>query len=546
MNGSTKVQGYSTNSWLQSRPDVLLNHLRSCILQPATVVFEAQQEHDRRQENAARKSQNRRFGGQQDAFLQAPGPPRNSLSPSTSLGVTGLYAPGILTSPLLSHSSLLPGTPIISATATATATTAAPGILISPGPGPSAFFNSLHLETSPLFQPQVMALQTVLSSDGSIPPSPSTSAEEFRSRKAPTINVSDSASCVSSSAPAHVGEKRPRPSSFLYENSVAKQNVFLPWTSERQNLFESRIARITASAGLPLAWIENVEWQAFVDDFIPQAQLPSRKVLTSRIIPAELQQYQALSKSRVNGKNATAQCDGWTGENFHHFIAFTMTVNREVHTVKVFDASTERKTAENLFKHMQNVLNIMQDEWKVKVVAFTTDASGESRKARQLLRSKFPHLVTPDCYAHQINLIVGDYFKCKSSTFIKISENATELITWLRSKTFVLASLRELQLEANQPALTVIRAVLTRWTAHYLAYSRLLALEPHLKALVSKDLIKGEQNSQLIIGDARSKAKAREAISIIIDHGNTFWNGLRGYFLYLISLKSLKLIINFY
>jgi len=62
----------------------------------------------------------------------------------------------------------------------------------------------------------------------------------------------------------------------------------------------------------------------------------------------------------------------------------------------------EKKTAENLLIMMTEVLDILKHEWGVTPIAFTTDASGESRKARRLLRAKRDELVTPDCYAHQV------------------------------------------------------------------------------------------------------------------------------------------------
>ena len=45
---------------------------------------------------------------------------------------------------------------------------------------------------------------------------------------------------------------------------------------------------------------------------------------------------------------------------------------------------------------------------------------------------------------HKINLVVGDYFKSQTSV-LEFSDQATELITWLHSKTQVLALLREVQ-----------------------------------------------------------------------------------------------------
>lgn len=50
----------------------------------------------------------------------------------------------------------------------------------------------------------------------------------------------------------------------------------------------------------------------------------------------------------------------------------------QVHTVRVHDASTERKTAENLLKVLEEVFSTFEMEWEAVVVAVVTDAPGES------------------------------------------------------------------------------------------------------------------------------------------------------------------------
>ena len=45
---------------------------------------------------------------------------------------------------------------------------------------------------------------------------------------------------------------------------------------------------------------------------------------------------------------------------------------------------------------------LLQDEWNVVLVAFTSNASGESRKARSLLAQECTELIVLDCYAHQV------------------------------------------------------------------------------------------------------------------------------------------------
>lgn len=94
----------------------------------------------------------------------------------------------------------------------------------------------------------------------------------------------------------------------------------------------------------------------------------------------------------------------------------------------------------------------------------------------------------------------------------------------MRSKTAILALIRAAQENSGQEKiLTVIRAVLTRWTAHYLAYRRLLELHKILLVVVMNDKLLG-RNSRLISGDKKSKARARRMIAVIEDP--VFWHAL--------------------
>ncbi|KAG1730368.1 uncharacterized protein EDB91DRAFT_1059506 [Suillus paluster] len=121
----------------------------------------------------------------------------------------------------------------------------------------------------------------------------------------------------------------------------------------------------------------------------------------------------------------------------------------------------------------------------------------------------------------QWNLIVGDLFKVKDDYGI-YEDMVQELIMWLCSKTRVLAILCEIQMATIGKMLAVLRAVLTCWMSHYLAYRRLLELCPAIKLLVTKHeahLISG--------GDACSRRKTQTAIATI--KNATFWHALARY-----------------
>jgi hypothetical protein len=139
----------------------------------------------------------------------------------------------------------------------------------------------------------------------------------------------DSISAYSSAPPSL--SRRGRGGRFASRNS--QPPIEPAWSSGCQMRFEERIIRITTSAGFPLSWVENPEWLDFCTEFVPQAKSPIRKVLTRRLLPQALAGLQSQAKNRACGKNATASCDGWTGENFHHYIAFMVMVDKEVCTV---------------------------------------------------------------------------------------------------------------------------------------------------------------------------------------------------------------------
>lgn len=195
-----------------------------------------------------------------------------------------------------------------------------------------------------------------------------------------------------------------------------------------------------------------------------------------------------------------------------------------VHTVGVYDTSTECKTAVELLNKNLKVKEHVEMVWKIILVAITSDASGESSKAQPDLVKGCPSLLAPDCYRHQINHMVCDYFATPStSILLGYTNTATELITWLQSKTFVLGLICAIQeRNVSSKMLAVIHAVLTRWTVHYLAFKQLLELQWVLEQILRDD--RAAHESQIIIRTSDVKAKARKMFSVIED--SAFWHNL--------------------
>ena len=113
---------------------------------------------------------------------------------------------------------------------------------------------------------------------------------------------------------------------------------------------------------------------------------------------------------------------------------------------------------------------------------------------------------------------------------------ASDLISWLRSKTLVLALLREVQmaLPRTDKIKAIIRAVLTRWTMHYQAYRRLGDLQDVVVMVVKDDQNKPSNERFIMTGDARARAKAKTMVELV---GNSeFWNALSVY----VTIRTLR------
>jgi hypothetical protein len=88
----------------------------------------------------------------------------------------------------------------------------------------------------------------------------------------------------------------------------------------------------------------------------------------------------------------------------------------------------------------------------------------------------------------------------------------------------VLALLREHRQRNGKTPLSVIRPVPTRWTAYYLAYSRLLTLQKTIQLVAKEDDDKDDKDRQMRTGTGASKRKADSMMDII--ENPLFWRNL--------------------
>ncbi|KIK78817.1 hypothetical protein PAXRUDRAFT_162969 [Paxillus rubicundulus Ve08.2h10] len=133
--------------------------------------------------------------------------------------------------------------------------------------------------------------------------------------------------------------------------------------------------------------------------------MPGSKQLSGRILDEEAEKVIEGMKPKVKNRFATGQCDGWKNIVKSSIVASMINVEHVPYLLNTCDISDKPETAENLLEIVLGEIKYATEVLKVKIVAWCTDAGGDSVKMRQLLVRKFPHLIVVDCWAHQVNPI---------------------------------------------------------------------------------------------------------------------------------------------
>ncbi|KAF8062590.1 ribonuclease H-like domain-containing protein [Lyophyllum atratum] len=145
--------------------------------------------------------------------------------------------------------------------------------------------------------------------------------------------------------------------------------------------------------------------------------------------------------------------------------------------IRTHNMTGEPKTGDRLLELVLDDIEYMVDKYGVKVIAWCTDDGPDGKKMRRLLLRRFPWIMVLVCWAHQINLVVGDFLTLKYDLLLVIVE-CLEVIKWFNNHSAALALLeQEMKFTYDGKAWALILPVITRWTAHYLSTTRLLKVK---------------------------------------------------------------------
>ena len=200
---------------------------------------------------------------------------------------------------------------------------------------------------------------------------------------------------------------------------------------------------------------------------------------------------------------------------------YAMSVLLQPYLIRTHNMTGRPKTGDEMFKIIKDDMRHMEDKYKVKVIGWCTDDGPDGKKARRLLLEAFWFLIVLVCWAHQINLVVGDMLN-GVPWITRTIRDAVDIVNWFNNHGVALDLLNREQTLSRATPYALIRPVLTRWTSHFHACARLLLLEPDLRSCVFRHSARIEQS---VGNDADAQLKVRAILARIRD--DSFWENLR-------------------
>ncbi|KAG8879540.1 hypothetical protein FRC20_000112 [Serendipita sp. 405] len=288
------------------------------------------------------------------------------------------------------------------------------------------------------------------------------------------------------------------------------------WDEQQQDVFNKNLCRLFIASGFSWNTLSNPEFKRFARIHLGDPPLPSRQTLAGRVLRDLVNEVEGNVQKEISGQMGTGQCDGWKNITRTAVVASIVTVRGRPHILHVHNITSQRKDASNLLSIVLSEIAHLSN-LGVTIVGWCSDAGGDSRAMRLRLAQLMPQLIVLDCWAHQVNLIVGDYFKLKNE-YIETIDKAVDVIKWFNNHTRALGIFQAEQKARSQRVLSLFLPVLTRWTSHYLSLTRLC----NLKLAMQTSVINHREDLVTAAGDRPEQTEMAEDIVAIIED-RQFW-----------------------
>jgi hypothetical protein len=119
-----------------------------------------------------------------------------------------------------------------------------------------------------------------------------------------------------------------------------------------------------------------------------------------------------------------------------------------------------------MFELMKSNKKLMEEKYNITVGGWCADQGPDTKKGKRLMGETFLWMIILACWAHQMNLVVGDLLGVKHE-LIEVIRIALDIITWFNGHSAPLSWLQDEQELTYSKSWIIFLPVVTRWLAHY-------------------------------------------------------------------------------
>ncbi|KAJ7746676.1 ribonuclease H-like domain-containing protein [Mycena metata] len=302
---------------------------------------------------------------------------------------------------------------------------------------------------------------------------------------------------------------------------------------------EKQALRAIVSSGAAFQFFEDPEVKILFGMLHTTAPdiLPSAKVVGGRLLDAAAVNVEAKTTKALKDKKIGLSTDGWKSLKKDAINALCANTDFQLFThqsylLELIDVTDLKKDGVSQGELFAEMIDRVELAHGCIVIYLTTDADGGSKKGQINLGKKRPWLILPSCWAHQFQLILGDYFKVNDVAAL-IAEDATALIGWINNHGRVRKIFNESQgiISLDRVGKIIILAYLvanlTCWTTHYVTFMQLFLLRQALVLAVmqKRQAIIAAQVGAAVSTEATRLREEAEKFCLLIEDVS-FWSGL--------------------
>jgi len=253
-------------------------------------------------------------------------------------------------------------------------------------------------------------------------------------------------------------------------------------TVAENNEIDKCLVKMITADYQPLSIVENVGFLEFTKKLQPLYTPPSRKLLTTKLLPDQYNViYLKLKYMLENVNDVSITTDMWTSDSTRSYITVTchFIFNDCLYSpVLATEEVKESHTGENIASALSNIFN----EWNIsnKIVTIVSDNGANIKHAINNHLLKYHH----PCVAHTLNLSVNESIN-QNTEFLRVLKICRAIVGHFKHSNLATEKLKEFQKQMGLPELKVKQDVSTRWNSTLNMIERLIQIKNPLSAAIS-------------------------------------------------------------